>query len=223
MRGKKGVKAIVTLLLIIVAVLLIHIIRNIVIMTSVHNKVSKFQDSQNYMVSFNTNNQYTSNVGTSSYKGRTMKSDVLITTSGGTTRRILQFVDSNKQNTYMEINGEKVATIKDISNDNVQIDQCAIINYTGAYILEILQNSITSRITSATIDGKECYVIKGGYSSSMLYTGKPCAYIEKDTGLLLMVEETVDNGVFCSEYSYQFDCLTDEDMQEPDITEYKVQ
>ena len=53
------------------------------------------------------------------------------------------------------------------------------------------------------------------------------AYVEKDTGLpIKLVEKIEENGAIkehITEYKVEFDCVTDEDLVEPDISEYKIQ
>lgn len=96
-------------------------------------------------------------------------------------------------------------------------------------IFEFIVNSVCSSIKSAECNGKECYKIQEFYSSNFLYLeGGSTMYIEKGTGLPVRIESGVistNNGTTNTliDYQYKFNCVTDEDLKEPDVNEYKIQ
>lgn len=87
----------------------------------------------------------------------------------------------------------------------------------------------SSKISSVKCNDKDCYKIENFKVSGMLYPEYGmCLYIDKETGLIVRVEEGVpdNNGKMytqVSDYKYEFNTVTDEDLKEPDISEYKVQ
>ena len=54
--------------------------------------------------------------------------------------------------------------------------------------------------------------------------GFPSVYIEKDTGLPVKYEQTLEDGrVITTTYEFAFGVVTDEDMEMPDISEYDIE
>ena len=79
-------------------------------------------------------------------------------------------------------------------------------------------------ITTGDLNGKACYILRATYKKET--TGLEL-YIEKDTGLVLQTTQPVsvngeDRGIITIQYQYSFGTVTDEDMQEPDATEYTL-
>ena len=79
-------------------------------------------------------------------------------------------------------------------------------------------------ITSGEVNGKACYILESTYKKE---TPGLEFYIEKDTGLALQTIQPVsvngeDKGIITIRYEYSFGTVTDEDMQEPDVTEYTL-
>ena len=77
-------------------------------------------------------------------------------------------------------------------------------------------------ITTGDINGKECYIFNRKYTEQ---EKKLEIYIEKDTGLVLKTIQTSATGEeeYTIQYEYSFGTVTDEDMQEPDATEYTLE
>ena len=46
--------------------------------------------------------------------------------------------------------------------------------------------------------------------------------MEKETGAVLKIETKCEDQKFVTEYKYEFNCVTDEEMLEPDLTGYKI-
>ena len=81
-----------------------------------------------------------------------------------------------------------------------------------------------------TINGKVCYKISNFHSSnsSMEAKGDTSIYVDKETGLMVRQmsgEVELDTGEKIQTYQdfeYKFNCVTEEDLAEPDITGYTV-
>lgn len=93
---------------------------------------------------------------------------------------------------------------------------------------EKIWSSICSHITTETIDGQEYYVVSGR-NVNFIYSERTKnikAYINKNTGLIYKVVETInENGNIRDEiaiYEYKFNVVTDEDVAELDEQEYKI-
>ena len=139
-----------------------------------------------------------------------------------------EFLQKNflQNQTYIEDGDKKTFS----SYKNEVIERNIIINYASYNnIFELIYNSIVSRIYTDTLDEKECYVIESTANSNFLYGEDVInvkVYIEKDTGLCLKMVEVYDKNNEIKEYEtlreYKFDSITDEDMKEPDISEYTI-
>ena len=90
----------------------------------------------------------------------------------------------------------------------------------------------TSKELSKTkkIDGKDYYILSSKMNTNFLYntnTTKMTIYVEKNTGLTTkIVEEVNENGEIkeiYKDFEYKFNNVTDEDISEPDNSEYKMQ
>ena len=81
--------------------------------------------------------------------------------------------------------------------------------------------SMDYKITTGDVNGKECYVFSRKYVKPET---KIDIYIEKDTGLVLQSAqiEPTKGDIDLTQYEYSFGTVTDEDIQEPDVTEYTL-
>lgn len=94
-------------------------------------------------------------------------------------------------------------------------------------IKDLFSISMKSKIETIKLDGKECYVISNTFDTEET---KIEYYVDKDTGLWLktiqrgLVQEQSQSTYRATviEYEYSFGTVTDEDMQEPDATEYTL-
>ena len=81
--------------------------------------------------------------------------------------------------------------------------------------------SMDYKITTGDVNGRECYVFSRTYAKPET---KIDIYIEKDTGLVLQSAqiEPTKGDIDLTQYEYSFGTVTDEDIQEPDVTEYTL-
>ena len=81
--------------------------------------------------------------------------------------------------------------------------------------------SMDYKITTSDVNGRECYVFSRTYAKPET---KIDIYIEKDTGLVLQSAQIgpTEEDIALTQYEYSFGTVTDEDMQEPDATEYRL-
>ncbi len=76
---------------------------------------------------------------------------------------------------------------------------------------ERVSNSFIYSIHKSDFLGKECYVIKSGGTED---------YIDIETGLI--IRRISNDGNYVSQYSYSFGTVTDDDLKEPDLSQYVV-
>ena len=85
-------------------------------------------------------------------------------------------------------------------------------------------------IKTETVNGKECYKISNFHpdNSTLIPEGDSSIYIDKKTGLVVRQmtgEIELDTGERIQTYQdfeYKFNCVTEKDLVEPDITGYTV-
>lgn len=88
---------------------------------------------------------------------------------------------------------------------------------------------ISSKISSVKCNDKDCYKIENFKVSGIAFPEHGmCVYIDKETGLIVRVEEgtrDTDGKIYTqvSDYKYEFNTVTDNDLKEPDISEFKIQ
>ena len=225
---KKFFKILGIILLIIVAFLIIHTIRNIIIIKDITNKVESYQVKTNYYVkSISTQGNIIENF----YKdGRQLMK--FINTSETGIRKMTRYDDGNIVNTYLETQTEsgteKIAMLNSNSLPSFQgITNWLYVDDTKHLILMAL----LANIRSVEQNGKECYKVDLLYASNILMQSeeKFALYIEKDTGLTIrnqngaIVEENGKKIPIIMDYEYKFDIVTDDDLKEPDISEYTIQ
>ena len=94
---------------------------------------------------------------------------------------------------------------------------------------EFMAGIFSSHISSVKCNDKDCYKIDNFITSELAFPEQGFfVYIDKETGLVVRVEEGTRNnetGGFytqVSDYKYEFNTVTDEDLKEPDISEYKI-
>lgn len=215
MNKKKIFKIIGILLLIIIAIFLIHTIRNYTIITKMQNKIAQYSNSTNYHIKSTS------------------------TSKEGTTVIMEYYKKDNKQRVTMErnLNGEmlKVSMYDngertDVFTENSEGKNCDINSSTSIMQINLynfLENdnkwqtffsSAISSIKTTKYNDKECYSIKG-YLSTTSLTGKNGeVIIDKETGLFLKSTETDDT----IEREYEFNNVDDSVFAEPDISQYKI-
>ena len=227
---KKKMKLWKKILIIIAILLIIFIIivsRKVLILNSLNDKISKYENSTNAYSKVTTNLEDSKLEQMESF----LKDDVIKTiakfkNADNLDSTVIQFEYPDVMKTYIEDGDKKTFS----SYKNEVIERNIIINYASYNnIFELIYNSIVSRIYTDTLDEKECYVIESTANSNFLYGEDVInvkVYIEKDTGLCLKMVEVYDKNNEIKEYEtlreYKFDSITDEDMKEPDISEYTI-
>ena len=133
--------------------------------------------------------------------------------------KITQYLYDNERKLFVEKGDKKTVTTTEKPEEIVA---SVLVSYTSyENFWQLLFNSITSSITTAQLDGKECYVISSSYNLNFIYEGDSDTvkvYIDKETGLALKCEEVNNNRI--TKYQYSFDTVQDEDLKEPDMEQY---
>lgn len=215
MKNKKILKIIVLIIVIIIALILIHTIRNFIIITNLQNKLTQYNDKNFYRKTI-------SNEG----DGRTLKTEYYKKDN----RQVL-FIEASNNGTItskisMYNNGERTDVFTETSESKiVQLDTGEM---TPISVTNQLENdtkwqtflgSFFAKVKSKKCNEKDCYEISNYMSSYSLEGENQKNYIDKDTGIIV---KTKLNDME-TEMEYKFDVVNDEIFIEPDISQYELQ
>ena len=209
MKGKKILKIFGIILAVLLILMFVHTIRNYIIITGLQNKFSSYANSTNYHIkSVITDKE--GKIKTLDY----YKQD---------TREFLGLKDdSNKLSIYN--NGErKDVFIESQNSKTAQLDSDSMITiniYNGLETKnswQTLIGSIFATVRTTQNDGKDYYVISGFMSPSILNLKGAKNYIEKETGLLVKIEDAE-----LIQKEYEFDQIDNSIFIEPDIGQYQL-
>ena len=131
--------------------------------------------------------------------------------------KVTQYFYPNEIKEFIEEPEGKRLIIEPREND---IELPPLINYFyNDSFIATFEMSMYYKITTSDVNGKECYVFSRTYAKT-----KMDIYIEKDTGLVLQSAQigSTEGDIALTQYEYSFGTVTDEDMQEPDATEYRL-
>lgn len=230
-------KKILIILLIVVAVFVIFTLRKMFILISLDKKVSELENTKNNiyakMVSKIDGNTTESEIF---IKNEIYKSSFTIKDEEKTTLQVVQMTYPNERKVFNINENEKTLRIynekapvrgADLEYSG-EASYSVIVNFAHATILpERLMHSLFTKIKEVELDGKECYELIGSEKSLFIRTNeteKIYGYVEKETGLpIKRIDVMKDGSENITTYEYKFDIVTDEDLKEPDASEYKVQ
>ena len=131
--------------------------------------------------------------------------------------KITQYFYPNEIKEFIEESEGKRLIIEPREN-KIELPPLMNYFYSDSFIAT-LGMSMDYKITTSDVNGKECYVFSRTYAKT-----KIDIYIEKDTGLVLQSTQSrsTEGEIFLTQYEYSFGTVTDEDMQELDVTEYTI-
>lgn len=233
---KKVLKLFLIILLVFLLIGIFLIGRKIIILSKLDKQVSYLEDTNdNIYMKINNVVDSTKEVETELFiKGDIEKS---VNVVKETTKRI-QIVYPTERKVFIEAEGNKTLSIyketaaKRTTDVNAATTTHTVLpNYTHSMnFIERIIIALNTNIKTTSIDGKECYELSGMHSSIFLYHENSISmslYIEKDTGLPIelveRIEEDEKEREYLTEYEIKFDVVTDEDLAEPNISEYTIQ
>ena len=213
MKMKKILMVLGIIIAILVVIVLVHTIRNYMIITDLQDKISQYADSVNY---------YTKSIAT-------VKDGTITMEYYRKDNNQVVFLERNLNDTINKIamynNGEKTDTFTQTPDTKIAQLNSGTIMSIGIYNhLETENNwqtflgSMFASVKSTNYNGKDCYIIKGFMSSTSLTFEGAETYIEKDTGLFIKDIE----GETITEKEYEFDNVDDSIFVEPDISQYTL-
>ena len=217
MPNKKIVKIVGIIILIIIAIYLVCILRNIIIIKKIQKKMEPYLSSQNYhiksvLISNETNEiEMTVNF----YKKDAKNLTVIEKNQDGKDYKISIYDNGQRTDMFWDIPGGKIVQLDTEKSQTIEL-----YNYfqTGS-AWETIIASMSADIKSGEYNNKKCYIIDG-YKSSLNLNDQNInkTYIEKDTGLLLKLETSES----INDREYEFNNVSEEMLKEPDIGDYKL-
>ena len=222
----KGLKAII---LLIVIIFLLIIARKIFILYSLQNKVSKYENLDNFYTRVYYYNGDNISIHSAYRKGNNIKEIVQNISSDGTGYMTLYGkTDSNISNMYIETKNTKLAElgVADRIYVDTPIGYSKIDNFWYMFLI-----ALSSNITTEKCNGIECYKIDSSLfvNQNEITRYKQTKYIDKETGLPVRLIDTENIDLSTDEevgqihdYKYEFGRVTDEEFTEPNISDYTV-
>ena len=206
---KKNKKILIIIsILIILAIIIVLLLRKIFIISSLNKKIAKYEECQNcYYVMNQTTLNKKDDKTIEMYK----KNNVVKYITRFDKVIITEFVYSNERKTYVQIPGRKEMSLQETEQDLRIIPN--FLEGLDKMSLETITDYIRIRIITEELNGKDCYVI---------YNSDAKIYFDKDTGLVIKVEVFFNDETYTQIYEYNFNEVTDKDMEEPDASDYEV-
>ena len=211
---------------ILVVIFIIITARKMIIIKNLQSNIEKYRNAENY---YATIYQYQGNnlqIYTSYKKGNKSLSTVKSLNEDGT-RTLINYTDDKISHLYFDVPGSKVAILD--GNGVPGAVQIAEGLYTEN-VWQFIVRAIKSSIKTEECNGKECYRIQIGCFDLMCFNNhnNDVCYFDKETGLKVReFNGTVGDGEnkinIVSDYHYEFDIVKDEDIKEPNISEYTIQ
>ena len=206
---KKNKKILIIIsILIILAIIIVLLLRKIFIISSLNKKIAKYEECKNcyYVMNQTTLNKKDDKIIEMYKKNNVVKyitrfDKVIIT----------EFVYPNERKTYVQIAGRKEMSLQETEQDLRIIPN--FLEGLDKMSLETITDYIRIRIITEELNGKDCYVI---------YNSDAKIYFDKDTGLVIKVEVFFNDETYTQTYEYNFNEVTDKDMEEPDASDYEV-
>lgn len=211
------------LIIVLILLIIIPILKKVIVLKNLQDKVGKYTSKSNYSISVNT------------YYGEKISHDECLVKDENTylyTTSLLDEEDKQKRiifskdgetNLYIEMNGSKIAEL----NQGEISTKMEIPNYLQTNdIKDFISLLFKAKITTVKCNGKECYEIRNIGNSNLVYTenGYAIIYVDIETGLIERVvrNNTENKEDIVQDYTYEFDNITDGDIKEPNISEYEV-
>lgn len=222
---KKVLKVIAWLIIICVLLVMGNVVRKMYILTKLDNSVTEKNNSIDNMYKSIT---YTRNPAMGADLEIYKKDDVIkiVTKMKDGSATEINYYYPSVRRTYSETKESKTVSTK---TDNLEpFFKAEIDNFTHSNTFnDRIIAAFNTTIKTVEINGIKCYELSGDRSPFFLYNGDSMdfrIYLEKDTGIpVKQIEECmVDNEIvdYIIDYEYKFDVVTDEDMKEPNVSEY---
>lgn len=220
--GKKVLKIIGIILLIVFAIFVINTIRKLAIIKSIQRTASQYTSSTNYhikSVASGMNDGITTTIN--SYCKNEKKLTVVERSKDGKVdSKLSTYDDGKRKNMFSESEEIKRVDIGIESEFDIGI---RVFDYFEGITnnMQLMCLAIASKVEDIEYNGKKCYRIADCPAPSIMQDAINNineVYIDKDTGLVIRTHF----GNAISEREYEFNNVQDEVFIEPDLKEYEI-
>jgi hypothetical protein len=226
-KNRKSWKSILIFILVVIVVLLIvlgiSLIRKHLIIQDIIKKQAEYSEIDNYYVRIT--DKLTPNV-IEYYQNGDEQLEKVINYDGFNeiSQTSYSYYKNGKIDEYVVVGDDKTVTIG--KNGSLKYSKNYFFNdyFSTENKLEYIKMLLKLKITSEKYNGKECYLIDINSLDSVsggiqFYPDQKVRnlYIEKETGLIITTDFNIEV------YEYEFNNVTDKDLEEPDIAEFEVQ
>jgi len=209
-KGKTILKVVFILIFIIILAVALNWTRNYLIMSDILEKMSQYENIQNYAYTISQNTGETTKLAV---KDNIYK--MIYATDG--IEKLVAWINTDTD--------ETIAAFPEIKKVSYSNHIAMIENPLSTDVLQdwkdnLIYLALTSFIYSENVNAQDCYVI------NRFQNGK--LWVNKETGIKVKAEEgsTGDNGVtkpFIVEYTdWKINTITDEDVAKPDLVGYTI-
>ena len=218
MEKKKIIKNVLKIALIVIAILLviliIHTIRNYVIVTDLQNKIAEYNDSINYHIKSVVTENNGTIVKMDYYKKDDKQVVFMERMANNEVTKISMYNNGERTDTFIETKDSKIAQL-----NSGTIMSVGIYNHLeNDSKWQTILGCISAKIKSVDYNGKECYIVKEFMSSTSLTFEGAETYIDKETGIFV---KSIEAGIV-NEREYEFNTVDDSIFTEPDISQYTL-
>lgn len=226
----KKMKTLKSILLIIILIFIMVIGRKTQLLITLSEKANKNINSDNYYARLS---QYegTTIFITETYKKGQKQINIQTyynSQNNEHNSKLIEYLDNNTTKLYTELNNEKIAIL---DGNSAMLPPMKVSESYSNYsktIWKLIKNTMFSSINKVKCNGRDCYYFSR-LETDMLGISEVNSgiYIDKETGLPIRTTSATtktEQGTFdpIIEFYYEFDKVTDEDIKEPDISQYTI-
>lgn len=211
MNKKKIGKKILIVVFVLLLIFLVHLVRNVIILSSISTKSKGYESKTNYYLKVSGEDSGLDYIET--YIKDDKRKTVVKRKSTGDV--MTQYVDGNSSKVFWDLtDGRKIMREGGGNIFPLDINVLDI----GNSKKDLLYLSLICKIRTEKINENKYYVI------SAIFTDDGTCYINKETGLVDIIVNILDNNkksVVNREYS--FDTVEDKDFELPNVLEYTIE
>ena len=177
MEKKKILKSILIIIIAIIAIFIIHTIKNYIIITGLQNKITQYKDSTNYNIKSTAKEENGTTIKIDYYKKDNKQVIFLERNTGEEVSKISMYDNGERTDTFAETKDTKVAQLNSGTIMNINI-----YNYLETENKwQTLLGCVASKIKKVNYNDKQCYNIKGFMSSTSLTSEDAETYTASDS------------------------------------------
>ena len=214
MKTKKVLKIIGIAVIIALVLLIIHTIRNYIIIKNLQDKIAEYSNNQNHHIRIVSTQNDGTILNTDYYKKDNKKVAFIEREKNGEIIKISMYDNGDTHHTYTDAEDKKIVSLNS-GFIEVQIYNVAETTSFG----QTIYSSIFASIKKVKENGKEYYQLRHTASPYAMSFENDTILVDKETGLMYKNINDISTVV----REYEFNNVDESIFIEPDITEYTIQ